>query len=111
MYAGVKSLIKRGQKVKGTVLLMQKNVLDINDITSATSTSGLIKGGFKVAGGITNALIDTYTSGWGRSVAFRLISATATDGNNVFTFVTIYTNVQTDTHVSVSPLFLICTDV
>ncbi|XP_058745333.1 linoleate 9S-lipoxygenase-like [Vicia villosa] len=81
MYAGVKSWIKRDQKVKGTVLLMQKNVLDINDLTSATSTSGLIKGGLKVAGGITNSLIDTYTSGWGRSVAFRLISATATDGS------------------------------
>ncbi|CAI8607975.1 unnamed protein product [Vicia faba] len=81
MYSGVKSWIKRGQKVKGTVLLMQKNVLDINALTSATSTSGLIKGGFKVAGGITSSLIDTYTSTWGRSVAFRLISATATDGS------------------------------
>lgn len=86
MYSGVKSLINRGQKVKGTVLLMQKNVLDINALTSATSATGLIKGGFKVAGGLTNTLIDTYTSTWGRSVAFRLISATSTDGNNFFIF-------------------------
>ncbi|CAL5195675.1 unnamed protein product [Lathyrus oleraceus] len=81
MYPGVKNWIKRGQKVKGTVLLMQKNVLDINALTSATSATGLIKGGFKLAGGFTNTLIDTCTSTWGLSVAFRLISATSTDGS------------------------------
>ncbi|CAK8560363.1 unnamed protein product [Lathyrus sativus] len=81
MFSEVKSWINRGQKVKGTVLLMQKNVLDINVLTSATSARGLFIGGVNAAAGVTNALIDTYTAHWGRSVAFSLISATSTDGS------------------------------
>ncbi|WJX92139.1 Lox2p [Trifolium repens] len=81
MYSGVKSIINRGQKVKGTVVLMQKNVLDINALTSAQSATGLIKGGLNVVGGITSSIIDTYTSSFGRSVALKLISASTADGS------------------------------
>jgi linoleate 9S-lipoxygenase len=89
MYSGVKSIINRGQKVKGTVVLMQKNVLDINALTSAQSATGLIKGGLNVVGGITSSIIDTYTSSFGRSVALKLISATTADGNN-FTLLMVF---------------------
>jgi len=86
MYSGLKSIFNRGQKVKGTVILMHKNVLDINEITAAQSATGLIKGGFNVVGDITSSIIDTYTSSFGRSVALRLISATSVDGNYFFIF-------------------------
>ncbi|CAL5195671.1 unnamed protein product [Lathyrus oleraceus] len=63
----------RSQKVKGTVVLMHKNVLDINALTS------LIKSGFKVANSIAGSICDTCTSTLGFSVALRLISATNAD--------------------------------
>jgi len=85
MYAGLKSVIKRGQKVKGTVVLMQKNVLDVNAITGATkNTTNLVKTGFKAFTGVAGAIVDTAASSIGASVALRLISATAADGNNLF---------------------------
>lgn len=70
----------RSQKVKGTVVLMHKNVLDINALTSVQSVTSLIKSGFKVANGIAGSICDTYTSTLGCSVALRLISATNADG-------------------------------
>jgi hypothetical protein len=52
--------------------------LDINPLNSA----GVIKGVKDAAGNI----LDTYTAGFGCSVALRLISATSADGNYFFTF-------------------------
>ena len=67
----------RSQKVKGTVILMHRNVLDINALTAGLN----ITGGFKVLGNLTSSIIDTYASILGSSVALRLISATSADGN------------------------------
>lgn len=61
-----------GQKIKGTVVLMQKNVLDINTLLDPT----------KALGGILNgvgSILDTATSFLGRSVSLQLISATEAD--------------------------------
>jgi len=74
-----KNPFHRSEKVKGTVILMHKNVLDINALTS-----GLIKGGTRFFGDITSSIIDTYGSILGYSVALRLISATSADGNYLF---------------------------
>ncbi|KAL5176234.1 Seed linoleate 9S-lipoxygenase [Glycine soja] len=70
----VKGLFNRSQKVKGTVVLMRKNVLDINSITSVR---GLIGTGINIIG----STIDGLTSFLGRSVCLQLISATKADGN------------------------------
>ncbi|GAU50604.1 hypothetical protein TSUD_410140 [Trifolium subterraneum] len=78
-YGTLKGLHNRGQKVKGRVVLMHKNVLDINALTSAQSGTGLITGGGQVAKRVTSSIIDTYTAGIGCSVALRLISATTAD--------------------------------
>ena len=67
MYSGVKGLFNRSQKVKGTVVLMRKNVLDINSITSVR---GLIGTGINIIG----STIDGLTSFLGRSVCLQLIS-------------------------------------
>ena len=61
-----------GPKIKGTVVLMQKNVLDINSITSA---EGIIDTTVDGVGSI----FDTLTSFLGRSVSLQLISATKAD--------------------------------
>ncbi|TKY64328.1 Seed linoleate 9S-lipoxygenase-3 [Spatholobus suberectus] len=72
MYSGVKGLFHRSQKVKGTVVLMRKNVLDINSITSVR---GLIGTGINLIG----SAVDGLTSFLGRSVCLQLISATKAD--------------------------------
>lgn len=77
-------LFGKGSKLKGTVILMQKNVLDINELTAAQSPSGIIGGALGTIGSITGSIIDTATSFLGRSVALRLISGTSADGNNFF---------------------------
>ena len=64
--------------VKGTVILMQKNVLDIDSLTS----DGLIKGVINLVRGIFSYIIDTYIMA--SSVDLRLISATSADGNYFF---------------------------
>jgi len=81
MFSGVTGLINRGHKLKGTVVLMRKNVLDINALTSAQSPTGIIGGAIGAVGGVIGSTVDTLTSFLGRSVALRLISATAADGN------------------------------
>ncbi|KAK7255637.1 hypothetical protein RIF29_29052 [Crotalaria pallida] len=60
--------------IKGTVVLMQKNALDVNSLLSA---EGLVDGVFH---GITS-IWDTATSFLGRSVSLQLISATQADSN------------------------------
>ncbi|KAL2337923.1 hypothetical protein Fmac_012369 [Flemingia macrophylla] len=74
MYGGVKGLFNRGQKVQGTVVLMRKNVLDINSITSVRRAIGT---GIDLIG----SAFDGVTSFLGRSVSIQLISATKPDGN------------------------------
>ncbi|KAL1339390.1 hypothetical protein AAHE18_U032900 [Arachis hypogaea] len=81
MFSGVTGLINRGQKLKGTVVLMRKNVLDINELTSAQSASGIIGGAIGVIGGAIGTTVDTLTAFLGRSVAFKLISATSADAS------------------------------
>ncbi|KAL9304343.1 hypothetical protein ACSQ67_021606 [Phaseolus vulgaris] len=81
MFSGVTGFIKRGQKLKGTVVLMRKNVLDINALTSAQSPTGIIGGALGFVGGVVGSTVDTLTSFLGRSVALRLISATAADAS------------------------------
>jgi len=83
MFSGVTGFIKRGQRLKGTVVLMRKNVLDINALTSAQSPTGIIGGALGFVGGVIGSTVDTLTSFLGRSVALRLISATAADGNQL----------------------------
>nr|XP_025618120.1 seed linoleate 9S-lipoxygenase-3 isoform X2 [Arachis hypogaea] len=63
-----------GAKITGTVVLMQKNVLDVNSITSP---QGILDTGL---GGLTS-LVDTLSSFLGFSVAFQLISATKPDSS------------------------------
>ncbi|KAJ1420348.1 PLAT/LH2 domain [Sesbania bispinosa] len=76
MYSGVKCIFNKGRKVKGTVVLMRKNVLDVNTITSVRK---LIGNGINIIG----ATVDGLTAFLGRSVALRLISATAADSNGI----------------------------
>ena len=73
MFSGVKGIINRGEKIKGTVVLMHKNVLDINSITSVR---GVIGQGFDIIG----STLDNLTAFLGRSVSLQLISATKADG-------------------------------
>jgi hypothetical protein len=71
MFSGI---MNRGHKIKGTVVLMRKNVLDIN---SLTSVGGVIGQGFDILG----STLDNLTAFLGRSVSLQLISATKPDGN------------------------------
>ncbi|MED6118858.1 Lox2p [Stylosanthes scabra] len=83
MFSGVANLVNRGhrQKLKGTVVLMRKNVLDINKLTSAQSVGGIIGGTIGLIGGAIGSSIDTLTAFLGRSVALKLISATSADSS------------------------------
>jgi len=86
MFSGVTGLLDRGQKLKGTVVLMQKNTLDIDALTATknpTPTS-IIGGAIGIIGDVAGNIIDTATSFLGRSVALKLISATSADGNSFF---------------------------
>ncbi|KAH1145171.1 hypothetical protein GYH30_041137 [Glycine max] len=67
-------LLHRGHKIKGTVVLMRKNVLDVN---SVTSVGGIIGQGLDLVG----STLDTLTAFLGRSVSLQLISATKADAN------------------------------
>lgn len=82
MFSGVTGLLNRGHKIKGTVVLMRKNVLDIN---SLTSVGGVIGQGFDILG----STLDNLTAFLGRSVSLQLISATKSDG--LFSFISLIT--------------------
>ncbi|RDX79827.1 Linoleate 9S-lipoxygenase 1 [Mucuna pruriens] len=75
-------ILNRGQKVKGTVVLMSKNVLDFNEIVSTTQGGvvGAVGGIFGAATGIVGGIVDGATSIFSRNIAIQLISATNTDG-------------------------------
>lgn len=72
-------LNKGSQKIKATVVLMPKNVLDINAISSIGSGSlgGVVGGAIKCTAG---QFFDTATAFLGRNVSMQLISATKTNG-------------------------------
>ncbi|CAL0324070.1 unnamed protein product [Lupinus luteus] len=74
MFSGITGILNRGHKIKGRVVLMRKNVLDIN---SLTSVGGIIGEGFDIIG----STVDGLTSFLGRSVSIQLISATKADAN------------------------------
>ncbi|RDX78495.1 Seed linoleate 9S-lipoxygenase-3, partial [Mucuna pruriens] len=74
MYSGVRGLLNRSRKVKGTVVLMRKNVLDFNALTSVR---GIIGTGINLIG----SAVDGVTAFVGRSVCLQLISATKADEN------------------------------
>jgi linoleate 9S-lipoxygenase len=86
----VKGLFDKHEKVKGTVVLMQKNVLDINELTAAQSPTGIIGGAIGAIGDVAGNILDTASSFLGRSIALKLISATSADGNNSFLFLIFY---------------------
>ncbi|KEH18418.1 seed linoleate 9S-lipoxygenase [Medicago truncatula] len=76
-------LNNKGQKIKGTVVLMPKNVLDFNAITSV-GKGGVINTAGNIIGGVTGivgGVVDTATAFLGRNVSMQLISATKTDAN------------------------------
>ncbi|AES95303.1 putative linoleate 9S-lipoxygenase [Medicago truncatula] len=71
------------QKIKGTVVLMPKNVLDFNAVTSVKQGGFLDAAGnvLDAAGSLVGGIIDGATAFLGRNVSMRLISATKTDAN------------------------------
>lgn len=81
MFSGIQGLLNRSKKLKGTVVLMHKNVLDINAIKSAKSAAGILRGAAGVVSDLVGNSVDTLTCCVGRSVALWLISATAADGS------------------------------
>ncbi|KAK2353195.1 seed linoleate 9S-lipoxygenase [Trifolium repens] len=74
-------IFDKGQKIKGTVVLMPKNVLDFNAITSI-GKGGVLDTAGNLIGGVTSIVgqaVDTATAFLGRNVSMQLISATKTD--------------------------------
>ncbi|KAJ1420346.1 PLAT/LH2 domain [Sesbania bispinosa] len=76
-------LNNKSQKIKGTVVLMPKNVLDFNAITSVGSggVTGAVGGALGMVTGAVGGVIDTATSFLGRNISLQLISATKTDAH------------------------------
>ncbi|CAJ1950883.1 unnamed protein product [Sphenostylis stenocarpa] len=74
MFTRLRRLWSRSHKVKGTVVLMKKNVFDFNNITSV---SGIIGTGIDIVG----SAVDGISAITGSSVSIQLISATKADSN------------------------------
>jgi len=78
-------ILNKKHKIKGTVVLMPKNVLDFNAITSIRdggiggAVGGIVGGVANVIGGV----VDAATAFLGRNVSLQLISATQTHGSFV----------------------------
>lgn len=70
-------IFNRGHKIRGTVVLMSKNALDLNSVRSGVSVAGTVD----LAMDIFGAVVDGATAILSRSVALQLISATKTDRN------------------------------
>ncbi|KAL2337922.1 hypothetical protein Fmac_012368 [Flemingia macrophylla] len=75
-------MFDRGHKIKGTVVLMSKNVLDFNEIVSTTrgGVTGAARGVINTAAGIVGGVVDAATAIFSRNISLQLISATKTDG-------------------------------
>ncbi|TKY64319.1 Linoleate 9S-lipoxygenase 1 [Spatholobus suberectus] len=74
-------MLNRGHKIKGTVVLMSKNVLDVREVVSTTrgGVVGAAGGILNVATGIAGGIVDGATAIFSRSISLQLISATKTD--------------------------------
>jgi len=71
-----------GTKIKGTVVLMPKNVLDFNALTSI-GKGGVTETAKNIFGQVLDAagnLVDAATAFAGRNISLHLISATQADG-------------------------------
>jgi len=79
---GVSGILNPGgqghNKIKGTVVLMRKNVLDFNSVSDLTK--GNVGGVIGTGLGVVGSTVDTLTAFLGRSVSLQLISATQSDG-------------------------------
>jgi len=75
-------LFDKSQKIKGTVVLMPKNVLDANELTAVQNggLGGVVSGFFDAVADVAGQAVDTATAILARNVSFKLISATSTDG-------------------------------
>ncbi|CAI8588482.1 unnamed protein product [Vicia faba] len=71
------------QKFKGTLVLMPKNVLDFNSVSSVKKKGVLDVAGdvVEAAGSLLGGIVDGATAFLGRNVSLRLISATKKDAN------------------------------
>ncbi|KAL1341105.1 hypothetical protein HN51_027576 [Arachis hypogaea] len=75
-------LFNKGQKIKGTVVLMPKNVLDFNTISSIPNggVAGAFDGLLGTATDLLGHAVDDLTAIFSRQISLKLISATKTDG-------------------------------
>lgn len=75
-------LFDKSQKIKGTVVLMPKNVLDANDLNAVQNggLGGFVSGIFGAVSDVAGQVVDSATAILSRNVSFKLISATSTDG-------------------------------
>ncbi|GAU50511.1 hypothetical protein TSUD_351100 [Trifolium subterraneum] len=80
MISGLAGRINRGEKLKGTMVFMQREALAINEVTAIKSKP--ISGLFDVIADAAGTFVDTATSIFGRNVALKLISATVADGKS-----------------------------
>lgn len=67
-------LFKKKQQIRGTVVLMSKNVLDMSDMKD--KSVGKV---FDIARDVVGSVIDGATAFLSRSISLQLISATQTD--------------------------------
>ncbi|WVZ25365.1 hypothetical protein V8G54_003909 [Vigna mungo] len=76
-------LFDKSQKIKGTVVLMPKNVLDANDLNAVQNggLGGVVSGLFGAVSDVAGQVVDSATAILSRNVSFKLISATSTDAN------------------------------
>jgi len=75
-------LFDKSHKIKGTVVLMPKNVLDANDLTTVQNggLGSVVSGLFDAVSDVAGQVVDSATAIFARNVSFKLISATSTDG-------------------------------
>ncbi|XP_057732739.1 seed linoleate 9S-lipoxygenase-like [Arachis stenosperma] len=75
-------LFNKGQKIKGTVVLMPKNVLDFDTISSIPNggVAGAFDGLLGTATDLLGHAVDDLTAIFSRQISLKLISATKTDG-------------------------------
>jgi len=79
------SLLNRRPKIKGTVVLMTKNVFDVNDFMATTrgGPAAVAGGIFGAAQDIVGGIVDGATAIFSRNIAIQLISATKSE-NGLF---------------------------
>ncbi|KAL5160578.1 Linoleate 9S-lipoxygenase 1 [Glycine soja] len=75
------SLLNRRPKIKGTVVLMTKNVFDVNDFMATTrgGPAAVAGGIFGAAQDIVGGIVDGATAIFSRNIAIQLISATKSE--------------------------------